>query len=1265
VNRLRLVLCLLACLAGAVPSEAGGPYTFRTLAGAAVGPGSADGAASVARFNNPYGVAVDAAGTIYIADQSNNTIRAITPAGVVSTLAGRARSAGSADGALADARFNRPTGIAVDTVGNLYVADSDNHTIRKISPAGTVSTVAGLAGVQGSSDGPGSLARFNTPLGVAVDSAGTLYVADSRNNTIRFITPSGIVGTLAGLAGSPGSVDAPAGGEARFRTPAGLAVDAAGNVYVADQNDHTIRKIDPDATPTGTVTTLAGLAGTSGSADGSGSAARFYLPSGIAVDGAGTLYVADSINETIRRITPAGTVTTFAGLAGVFGIEDGTGSAARFTLPFGIAVGPGGRIIVADTANHTIRAITSARVVTTIAGRARGSAGSADGSGPMASFATPIGVAVNGAGTIYVADSNNHTIRSITPAGTVSTFAGLAGSQGYVDNSGSAARFRTPTGVAVDTAGTLYVADSGNHAIRKITPAGVVSTLVILNSSTTPRHIAVAADGTSYVGASISGGAPRDALLKITSAGSVTTVAEGSAASFTIDGVAVTANGLVYFTDARESTVRVAFSNGDVVIVAGLRNSPGSADGNGTAARFRQPQGITVTPDGATVHVTDTGNSTIRRITSAGVVTIGGLPQTTGSTDGAGSAARFNLPRGIAADAGGRLYIADTDNQTIRTGATSRAFDYDGDGRAELMVYRPGNGSWYNSTSSSGFAGGTETQFGLTGDVPVPGDYDGDTRNDLAVYRPSTGVWYILQSATTTMITVALPGAASGDVPAPGDFDGDGKTDPAVYRPSTGVWSVLASTTGQPFGIALGRGTDIPVPGNYDDDGKTDAAVYRPSTGTWLIRFSSTNTTTSAVVQWGLPADVPVPADYDGDGKTDLAVYRPANGVWYILQSSSGYTTNLAIQWGLNGDTPVPADYDGDSRADLAVYRPAIGTWFILPSSTAYASSVEYSWGLNGDVPIPNAIVANGKAVVASNQSISTLANLSRTGDFDGDGRGDLTVYRPSAGAWLTLRSASNYATSTTYAWGLSTDIPATGDYDGDGKTDLTVYRPSTGGWFTLQSSSNFTQSLELLWGADGDVPVPSDYDGDGRTDFAVYRPSTGEWFIRWSRTNYATSSAFSFGGLSGDVPIPGDYDGDGLADLTIFRPSTGAWFVLRSSTGFMSYAAYSWGLDGDVAVAGDYDGDGQSDLAVYRPSNGGWYIRKSSTGYATSVTLFWGLSGDVPVAADFDGDGATDLAVYRPGASEWYILKSSTGYGTYIAFAWGLNGDTPIFRRP
>ena len=209
--------------------------------------------------------------------------------------------------ATALAGFNIPTGVAVDSAGNVYVADQGNHTIRKITPAGVVSTLAGLAGSAGSTDGTGSAARFFQPLGVAVDAAGNVYVADTNNQTIRKITPAGVVSTLAGLANSQGSTDG-TGSAARFFAPTSVAVDAVGDVYVADDSNHTIRKI----TPAGVVSTLAGLAGSAGFADGTGSAARFNNPSGVTVDAAGNAYVADSDNSAIRKITPAGVVTTFA-----------------------------------------------------------------------------------------------------------------------------------------------------------------------------------------------------------------------------------------------------------------------------------------------------------------------------------------------------------------------------------------------------------------------------------------------------------------------------------------------------------------------------------------------------------------------------------------------------------------------------------------------------------------------------------------------------------------------------------------------------------------------------------------------------------------------------------------------------------------------------------------------------------------------------------------------------------------------------------------
>jgi streptogramin lyase len=323
---------------------------FGTLAGFAGSLGSTDGTGSAARFDRPPGVTADTAGNVYVADALNNTIRKVTSAGVVTTIAGTAGSSGSTDGTGSAARFNTPYGVFVDGSDNVYVADTFNQTIRKITSAGVVTTIAGTAGSSGSTDGTGSAARFSYPEGIVVDTSGNIFVTDTFNNTIRKITSAGVVTTLAGLAGQPGPTDG-TGSAARFSGPRGVVVDTSGNIFVADTSNNTIRKI----TSAGVVTTIAGTAGSSGSTDGTGSAARFNSPAFASLDTAGNIFIADRLNNKIRKVTSAGVVTTLAGLAGSSGSTDGIGSAARFNGPYGIAVNTAGNIFVADRGNSTIR----------------------------------------------------------------------------------------------------------------------------------------------------------------------------------------------------------------------------------------------------------------------------------------------------------------------------------------------------------------------------------------------------------------------------------------------------------------------------------------------------------------------------------------------------------------------------------------------------------------------------------------------------------------------------------------------------------------------------------------------------------------------------------------------------------------------------------------------------------------------------------------------------------------------------------------------
>jgi streptogramin lyase len=338
----------------------------------------------------------------------------LSPAGVVdSTVVAGSDPAGLVNGSGSAARFNHPFGLTLDTAGNLYITDQGNSVIRKMDKNGMVTTFAGVGGKQGYVNGPYSAATFYRPFGIASDVAGNIYVADAGNNVIRGISPAGTVSTFAGI-GIPGASNA--ADSVSFDSPLGVTVDGSGNVYVADYENDIIRKISP----IGAVSTLAGLSGTPGATDGRDTSARFNLPESVAVDASGNLYVADNGNNLIRKIAPDGTVSTLAG-SGQVGSGNGQGTAASFNSPFGIAVDPSGNVYVADSGNNLIRKISPAGAVTTIAGS--GVKGAGNATGVTASFNTPSGVAVDAAGNVYVADENNNLIRKITAAGVVSTIA--------------------------------------------------------------------------------------------------------------------------------------------------------------------------------------------------------------------------------------------------------------------------------------------------------------------------------------------------------------------------------------------------------------------------------------------------------------------------------------------------------------------------------------------------------------------------------------------------------------------------------------------------------------------------------------------------------------------------------------------------------------------------------------------------------------------------------------------------------------------------
>ncbi|PRC90839.1 hypothetical protein [Solimicrobium silvestre] len=558
-----------------------------------------------------------------------------TTNGMLSLIAGNSNGPGFADGSLNDAQFGYATygmveifkGIASDSHGNLYVADTSNHTIRKIDAKGIVTTLAGQVRNPGNEDGPGAQARFNLPTGITIDTHGNLYVTDAGNFTIRKITPAGVVSTLAGQVGVQGYTDGE-GMSAKFRLPKGIAVNKSGDIFVVDTGNSTIRKISSD----GIVSTFAGINRKFGFVNGDGINALFASPIDITIDRYGVMYVTDSGNKAIRRITPNGTVSTLTGTYTTSEDNDGTLSTAHFSYPQGIGVDHEGNLYISDS--HRIRKVSINGYVTTLAGQDAG--GSNDGKGTLASFSIPGGITVSRDGSLYVAD--NFLVRKVNATGLVTTYAGQKIISGSEDGIADHASFNTPNQMAVDKAGNVYVIDRGNALVRKIESNGKTTTLVSYRHSDWP-------------------------VIKNLPKATFSSIAGLDIDHSYLAGIAVDQSNNVYISDAGNFVILKISSNGQVTVMAGIAGQRGSNDGAAMDAHFTQPANMVFDKLG-NLFVVDAGS--IRKIDQSGKVAtfVGNINNRGDRIDETGQAAQFARIDGITIDQGGNLYVID--NHTLR-----------------------------------------------------------------------------------------------------------------------------------------------------------------------------------------------------------------------------------------------------------------------------------------------------------------------------------------------------------------------------------------------------------------------------------------------------------------------------------------------------------------------------------------------------------------------------------------------------------------------
>jgi trimeric autotransporter adhesin len=653
------------------------------------------GLAATQPIDGPYAIVSDFSGGFYIASYYHNRIYHVLPAGIMEIVAGSSFGFSGDGGPATSAQFRGISAIVADPSGNIYIADTNNHRVRRVAPGGIIQTIAGngIPGFSGDG-GPATSAQLQFPSGIAI-SGGNVFIADKGNNRVRILTTDGRINTLVGTGVAGSSGDGGAFNTAQVNQPVGLAIDRQGNLLIGESAGHRVRRIVG-----GIINTIAGNGTPGYGGDGGlGSFAQINRPMGLAVDSGNNLYIADTGNHRIRRVSIAtGLITLVAG-TGTQGYAGDGGSPlnAQFDTPIGVGLDQQDTVYVADTENHRLRVIVGDVILTVFGNGTKGFSGEG-GFATLAQLNAPRGVAMDASGNLYIADSVNNRIRQVGPFGAIFTYAGTGAAASFGDGfNATAAGVYRPQGVAVDAAGTLYIAETLGNRIRKVDPStklisnvagfgsgggfGGDGDLAVYARLNQPRSLALDSSGNIYIADSLN-----HRIRRIGADGRISTFAgtgfaagtgdggpAGAATLNTPSGVAVDASGNVYIADTGNRRIRKVTTSGIIFTVAGT-SGPGVVGTNGDGSGATAPTALLSTPTGVAVDskgnifISEVDTGRVRVVTADGIIrTAVGVGVNGFSGDGgAGPGAQLNSPEGITVDSKGVLYVADTGSHRVR-----------------------------------------------------------------------------------------------------------------------------------------------------------------------------------------------------------------------------------------------------------------------------------------------------------------------------------------------------------------------------------------------------------------------------------------------------------------------------------------------------------------------------------------------------------------------------------------------------------------------